>query len=103
MTLLVAAIVPIEGRAALGEQVKGVFRPLGQPVDQPGADELHAVHFDLLINLDKDREACALASTIPAATKMGFLLQGGSAAPAGPASRRRLPSSPRRQRRDRTG
>jgi len=47
---------------------------------------LHAVHFDLLINLDKDREACALASTIPAATKMGFLLQGGSAAPAGPAA-----------------
>jgi heptosyltransferase-2 len=43
---------------------------------------LHAVHFDLLINLDKDREACALANTLEARVKKGFVLQNGTAAPA---------------------
>src|SRR5512142_448311 len=43
---------------------------------------LQAMRFDLLINLDKDREACALANTLAAARKMGFVLQAGTAAPA---------------------
>ena len=43
---------------------------------------LQAVHFDLLLNLDKDREACALATTLSASTKHGFILQNGVAVPA---------------------
>ncbi|HEX9078901.1 MAG TPA: glycosyltransferase family 9 protein [Desulfuromonadaceae bacterium] len=43
---------------------------------------LAAMRFDLLINLDKDREACALANTVAAARKMGFVLRHGVAAPA---------------------
>ena len=43
---------------------------------------LAAVHFDLLINLDKDREACALATTLDATVRQGFVLRGGVAAPA---------------------
>ncbi len=42
---------------------------------------LQGVHFDLLINLDKDREACGLATTLTATTKHGFILQNGAAAP----------------------
>ncbi|MGA9120435.1 MAG: glycosyltransferase family 9 protein [Bacteroidota bacterium] len=42
---------------------------------------LQAVHFDLLINLDKDREACALATVLSATSKRGFVLQNGSPAP----------------------
>jgi len=37
---------------------------------------LTAQHFDLLINLDKDLEACALATTIHARVKKGFVLVG---------------------------
>lgn len=38
---------------------------------------LKANQFDLLINLDKDKEACALATTISAGIKKGFILQNG--------------------------
>ena len=40
-----------------------------------------AVNFDLLINLDKDREACALADRIEASVKRGFILRNGVCAP----------------------
>jgi ADP-heptose:LPS heptosyltransferase len=45
---------------------------------------LRSIHFDLLINLDKDREACALASQISASEKRGFILSSGVIAPANP-------------------
>ena len=38
---------------------------------------LRSLHFDILYNLDKDREACALAEQISASTKRGFNLQKG--------------------------
>jgi len=38
---------------------------------------LRSLHFDLLLNLDKDREACALSEQIPATTKKGFRLKDG--------------------------
>jgi len=41
-----------------------------------------AVNFDLLINLDKDREACGLADRIEASVKRGFILKNGVCAPA---------------------
>jgi ADP-heptose:LPS heptosyltransferase len=47
-----------------------------------GLTILQGMEFDLIINLDKDREACALASTLRAARKQGFLLQHGVPAPA---------------------
>jgi ADP-heptose:LPS heptosyltransferase len=43
---------------------------------------LRGVHFDLLLNLDKDREACALASTLYAGVKKGFIMDNGVPAPA---------------------
>ncbi|MFH1943047.1 MAG: glycosyltransferase family 9 protein [bacterium] len=43
---------------------------------------LKATQFDILFNLDKDREACALANAIHAKTKHGFLLAEGHCAPA---------------------
>jgi ADP-heptose:LPS heptosyltransferase len=42
---------------------------------------LAAVKFDLLINLDKDREACALAKRLVADQKKGFTLRSGVCAP----------------------
>ena len=42
---------------------------------------LQAVKFDLLINLDKDREACALAANISADIKKGFTLKNGKCVP----------------------
>jgi ADP-heptose:LPS heptosyltransferase len=42
---------------------------------------LQAVHFDQLINLDKDREACALASSLRADQKQGFTLVNGKPIP----------------------
>ncbi len=42
---------------------------------------LNAMHFDVLVNLDKDREACALAATIGADVKKGFTLVNGKPAP----------------------
>lgn len=43
---------------------------------------LKADQFDLLFNLDKDKEACALASVISAKVKRGFLLKDGIPFPA---------------------
>lgn len=43
---------------------------------------LRAVHFDVLINLDKDREACGLASILSATKRLGFVMGNGAAAPA---------------------
>jgi ADP-heptose:LPS heptosyltransferase len=40
-----------------------------------------AIKFDLLINLDKDREAAALADRIEASAKKGFILKNGIVAP----------------------
>ncbi len=42
---------------------------------------LNATRFDLLLNLDKDREACALAATLRADVKKGFALKDGKPAP----------------------
>lgn len=42
---------------------------------------LGATSFDILLNLDKDREACALSSTIAAAVKKGFTLRDGKCVP----------------------
>ena len=43
---------------------------------------LGAVHFDVIYNLDKDKEACALCSTLSARAKKGFILRDGKCAPA---------------------
>ena len=43
---------------------------------------LRSVKFDLLLNLDKDREACALSLQIAAEVKKGFTLREGVCAPA---------------------
>jgi heptosyltransferase-2 len=43
---------------------------------------LAAVRFDLLLNLDKDREACALAATLQSLTTKGFTLRHGVPYPA---------------------
>jgi heptosyltransferase-2 len=42
---------------------------------------LTAVSFDLLLNLDKEREACALAATLRADTARGFTLRNGQPHP----------------------
>lgn len=42
---------------------------------------LQSVKFDLLINLDKDNEACALANQIEADSKKGFMLKKGRCVP----------------------
>ncbi len=42
---------------------------------------LAAVSFDLVINLDKDREACALATSLRATAVKGFVLRNGVPAP----------------------
>jgi heptosyltransferase-2 len=42
---------------------------------------LHAIEFDILINLDKDREACGLADRIEAGVKKGFTIRNGACAP----------------------
>ena len=40
-----------------------------------------ATHFDEVYNLDKDKEACALASTVSARSKRGYTLKNGKCAP----------------------
>jgi ADP-heptose:LPS heptosyltransferase len=45
---------------------------------------LQSRRFDLLLNLDKDREACALAELIAAGDKKGFRLDNGVVVPATP-------------------
>jgi len=52
------------------------------PFSAPGIATLQAVEFDLVINLDKDREACALATRLSAKRKKGFVLLDGLPAPA---------------------
>ena len=42
---------------------------------------LRAMRFDLLVNLDKDREACALAKNLHARRKKGFILEDGVCRP----------------------
>ncbi len=42
---------------------------------------LRALHFDIVYNLDKDREACALAEELSATTKKGFRLNNGVISP----------------------
>ncbi|HCV43460.1 MAG TPA: glycosyltransferase family 9 protein [Bacteroidetes bacterium] len=42
---------------------------------------LSATKFDILYNLDKDKEACALASSLQSTIKKGFTLWNGKAAP----------------------
>lgn len=42
---------------------------------------LKAIHFDILYNLDKDLEACALTNQIFADVKKGFKLEGGRCVP----------------------
>ena len=43
---------------------------------------LNACQFDVLINLDKDKEACGLANSIQASEKMGYILKNGLPYPA---------------------
>jgi ADP-heptose:LPS heptosyltransferase len=43
---------------------------------------LQSCRFDILLNLDKDREACALATTITAPLKKGFILKDNLCSPA---------------------
>jgi heptosyltransferase-2 len=56
---------------------------LPSTVDEPLAFSLknvvalRSMHFDIVYNLDKDREACALAEQISASAKRGFRLQKG--------------------------
>lgn len=45
---------------------------------------LQSMHFDLCINLDKDIQACALASSIDTDEHIGFVLENGKPAPADP-------------------
>jgi ADP-heptose:LPS heptosyltransferase len=42
---------------------------------------LQAIEFDIIYNLDKDKEACALTSLISAKIKKGFILKDNKAAP----------------------
>lgn len=51
------------------------------PFDLASILYLEQVNFDLLINLDKDPEACALASRLQAKKKHGFILSDGVPAP----------------------
>lgn len=44
------------------------------PLDAGTVLWLRRTQFDLVINLDKDREACALAGEVPAARRWGFVL-----------------------------
>ena len=45
-------------------------------LDTPGRVWLEQVAWDLVINLDKDRQACALAASVEATRKIGFTLGG---------------------------
>ena len=51
------------------------------PFDLRSIVTLGAMRFDLALNLDKDREACALLDRIEASTKKGFTLRNGVCAP----------------------
>jgi ADP-heptose:LPS heptosyltransferase len=51
------------------------------PLTVQSVSMLHTVPFSLLINLDKDPEACALALSISAKIKKGFIMRDGIPAP----------------------
>jgi ADP-heptose:LPS heptosyltransferase len=53
---------------------------------------LRSCRFDVLLNLDKDREACALAGDIQAGTKLGFILQDRACAPINDSARAKYES-----------
>ena len=57
------------------------------PFDLASILFLEQIEFDLVINLDKDREACALASRIEGKRHMGFRLQNRVPAPVNEAAR----------------
>lgn len=52
------------------------------PYDHVSLTWLRELSFDLLINLDKDADACALANSLAAGKKIGFLLKDGRPWPA---------------------
>ena len=54
--------------------------------DLASVEVIKATPYDWLFNLDKDREACALALAIHAAQKRGFILVDGHCAPLDPAA-----------------
>lgn len=54
------------------------------PYTLPSVVALRSRPFDLLLNLDKDRDASALAAQITAKEKKGFILKDGIIAPANP-------------------
>lgn len=58
---------------------RDVHKPL--PFSPESLLTIQAMRFDILINLDKDPHACALASTISADEKWGFTLEDGKPAP----------------------
>ncbi len=49
--------------------------------DMAGVISILAINFDLVINLDKDREACAIMDRLEASVKKGFTLRNGICAP----------------------
>ncbi|PLX32405.1 MAG: glycosyltransferase family 9 protein [Ignavibacteria bacterium] len=49
--------------------------------DMASVISLLAVNFDLVINLDKDREACAILDRLEASVKKGFTIRNGICAP----------------------
>lgn len=51
---------------------------------------LKSVEFDIVVNLDKDKEACALASQISAKEKFGFVLKDGVPSPANENARQKF-------------
>lgn len=51
------------------------------PYDLKSLEIIKQTPFDILFNLDKDREACALANVVQAQKKYGFLLVEGDCAP----------------------
>ena len=56
------------------------------PFDLASILTLRATSFDILFNLDKDKEACALGNLISAKVKKGFRLEEGKCAPVDAAS-----------------
>ena len=51
------------------------------PLTPQSLATLHATHFDTIYNLDKDKEACALCSLLPADHKKGYTLRDGKCTP----------------------
>ncbi len=51
------------------------------PFSAQSVSALQATQFDVIVNLDKDREACALTALLSASTKKGFTLRDGKPSP----------------------